>query len=71
MKSQDGFLSMCAVSECGCCEGESYQALQELGGSSYRVALHPDPFAVCHVLCFGLKSPPVVFSLQIMCVMGM
>lgn len=33
--------------------------------------LHPEPFAVCHVLCLGLKSLPGVPSLQIICVMGM
>lgn len=61
-------VSVCA---CGCCEGESDQVLQELGVSSHGVALHPESFAVCHVLCLGLKSLPGAFSLQIICVMGM
>lgn len=61
-------VSMCV---CGCCEGESDQALQELGVSSRGAALHPEPFAVCHGLCLGLKSPPVLLSLQIICVVGM
>lgn len=61
------FLSMC-VCVCMVAVRENDQALQELGVSSCGVALHPEPFAMCHDLFLGFKSP-VVLSLQIICVM--
>lgn len=71
MKSQGVCFCPCvSMCVCGCCEGESDQALRELGVSSHGVGLHPEPFAVCHGLCLGLKSPPVRLSLKIICVMG-
>lgn len=49
---------------------ESGRAIRELGVSSRGAAPQPQHFAGSHVLCLGLKSPPVVLSLQTICVTG-
>lgn len=38
--------------------------------SSRGAAPHPESFAACHVLCLGLKSPPVVLGLRTICITG-
>lgn len=61
-----GFVHVCL---CVCAraiaarDGESPRAIRELGVSSCGAAPHAEPFAACHVLCLGLKSP-VALSLQ-------
>lgn len=49
---------------------ESDRAVRELAVSSRGAASHSEPFAACRVLCLGLKSPPMVLSLQTICVTG-
>lgn len=65
-----GFVRVCpCVCARDCWEGQRMRlSCTELGACG--AAPHPEPFAVCRVLCLVLKSPPVVLSQQTICVTG-